>query len=70
VPSAPLPLSAFTHLALFADRVQKLRDARSEASKEIEEYKKAKEEEFKAFQASVRLHLFLDCVAFANDRLL
>ncbi|PPQ65482.1 hypothetical protein CVT26_000122 [Gymnopilus dilepis] len=33
-------------------RVQKLRDARSEASKEIEEYKKAKEEEFKAFQAS------------------
>ncbi|KAK0488763.1 H+-ATPase G subunit-domain-containing protein [Armillaria novae-zelandiae] len=33
-------------------RVQKLKDARSEASKEIEAYKKAKEEEFKAFEAS------------------
>jgi len=33
-------------------RVQKLKDARSEASKEIEEYKKAKEAEFKAFEAS------------------
>ena len=56
--SSPHPLSALAHVALSADRVQKLRDARSEASKEIEEYKKAKEEEFKAFQASVRLHLF------------
>lgn len=37
-----------------ADRVQKLKDARSEASKEIEEYKKAKEDEFKAFESSVR----------------
>ncbi|KAJ6581374.1 H+-ATPase G subunit-domain-containing protein [Mycena capillaripes] len=33
-------------------RVQKLKDARSEASKEIEEYKKAKEDEFKAFESS------------------
>ncbi|KAG7444314.1 V-type ATPase [Guyanagaster necrorhizus] len=33
-------------------RVQKLKDARSEASKEIEAYKKAKEAEFKAFEAS------------------
>ncbi|KAF7309702.1 V-type proton ATPase subunit G [Mycena indigotica] len=33
-------------------RVQKLKDARSEASKEIDEYKKAKEDEFKAFEAS------------------
>ncbi|KAF5375223.1 hypothetical protein D9758_000264 [Tetrapyrgos nigripes] len=33
-------------------RVQKLKDAHSEASKEIEEYKKAKEAEFKAFEAS------------------
>lgn len=37
-----------------ADRVQKLKDARTEASKEIEEYKKTKEQEFKAFEASVR----------------
>ncbi|KAJ3928161.1 MAG: H+-ATPase G subunit-domain-containing protein [Lentinula lateritia] len=33
-------------------RVQKLKDARSEATKEIEEYKKAKEAEFKKFEAS------------------
>ncbi|KAL0953603.1 hypothetical protein HGRIS_004811 [Hohenbuehelia grisea] len=33
-------------------RVQKLKDARSEATKEIEAYKKAKEDEFKAFEAS------------------
>lgn len=36
------------------DRTQKLKDARSEAAKEIEEYKKSKEEEFKAFQGAVR----------------
>jgi len=40
------------------DRIQKLKDARSEASKEIEEYKKSKETEFKAFEASVRNSLF------------
>ncbi|KAF9461198.1 H+-ATPase G subunit-domain-containing protein [Collybia nuda] len=33
-------------------RVQKLKDARSEATKEIEEYKKAKERDFKAFEQS------------------
>ncbi|KAF8552402.1 V-type ATPase [Imleria badia] len=33
-------------------RVQRLRDARSEASKEIDEYRHAKESEFKAFEAS------------------
>ncbi|KAF7770514.1 hypothetical protein Agabi119p4_6488 [Agaricus bisporus var. burnettii] len=33
-------------------RVQKLKDARTEAQKEIEEYKKAKESEFQAFNAS------------------
>jgi V-type H+-transporting ATPase subunit G len=37
-----------------SDRVQKLKDAQSEALKEIDEYKKAKEAEFKAFEASVR----------------
>lgn len=35
------------------DRVQKLKDARTEASKEIDDYKKAKEEEFKKFESSV-----------------
>lgn len=38
------------------DRVQRLKDARTEALKEIEEYKKAKEAEFKAFEASVSTH--------------
>jgi len=33
-------------------RVQKLKDAHAEASKEIDEYKKAKEQEFRAFEAS------------------
>lgn len=32
-----------------------MKDARSEAQKEIEEYKKQKEEEFKKFEAEVRL---------------
>ena len=36
------------------DRVQRLKDARSEAAKEIEAYKASKEQEFKAFEASVR----------------
>jgi hypothetical protein len=38
-----------------ADRVQRLKDARTEAAKEIEEYKKSKEAEFKAFEQSVCL---------------
>lgn len=38
----------------YLDRVQKLKDARNEAEKEIEEYKKAQEGDFKAFQDSVR----------------
>ncbi|ETW78991.1 vacuolar H+-ATPase V1 sector, subunit G [Heterobasidion irregulare TC 32-1] len=33
-------------------RVQRLKDARTEASKEIEEYKRSKELEFKAFENS------------------
>jgi len=32
--------------------VQRLKDARAEASKEIEQYKQAKEEEFRAFESS------------------
>ncbi|KAI0050977.1 V-type ATPase, partial [Auriscalpium vulgare] len=33
-------------------RVQRLKDARTEAQKEIDEYKKAKEAEFKAFEST------------------
>ena len=35
------------------DRVQKLKDARSEAAKEIEEYKAKKEAEYKNFESEV-----------------
>jgi len=38
-----------------ADRTQRLKDARSEATKEIEAYKALKEKEFKAYEASVRV---------------
>jgi hypothetical protein len=38
-----------------SDRVQKLKDARTEALKEIDEYKRAKDAEFKAFEASVSI---------------
>ena len=37
-----------------ADRIKKLKDARTQAQKEIDEYRKFKEEEFRAFEASVR----------------
>ena len=35
------------------DRVKRLKDARTEADEEIEAYRKAKEQEFSAFQSSV-----------------
>ena len=38
------------------DRVQKLKDARSEAAKEIEEYKAKKEAEHKKFESEVCLY--------------
>lgn len=40
-------------LASFADRTQKLKDARSEAAKEIEELKSKKEEEFQKYKKDV-----------------
>lgn len=46
--------SALLDLNLFIDRIQKLKDARTEATKEIEAYKRAKEQEFRAFEDSVR----------------
>lgn len=36
------------------DRTKRIRDAKSEAQKEIEEYRKQKEDEFKKFEAEVR----------------
>jgi hypothetical protein len=38
---------------LTTDRVQKLKDARTEAAKEIEEYKAQKEADFKRFESDV-----------------
>ena len=38
---------------ILPDRVQRLKDARTEAAKEIEAYRKVKEQEFSAFQSSV-----------------
>ena len=40
-------------LRVLTDRTQRLKDARSQATKEIEDYRTAKELEFKAFEASV-----------------
>ena len=42
------------HSSGCADRTQRLKDARSEAAKEIEAYKAQKEQEFKTYEASVR----------------
>jgi len=36
------------------DRTKRVKDAKTEAQKEIEEYRKKKEEEFKKFQSEVR----------------
>ena len=36
------------------DRTKRVKEARDEAKKEIDEYKKAKEEEFKKFESEVR----------------
>lgn len=40
-------------LQLLTDRVKRLKDARTEADEEIEAYRKAKDQEFSAFQSSV-----------------
>lgn len=36
------------------DRTKRVKDAKTEAQKEIEDYRKQKEEEFKKFEAEVR----------------
>lgn len=53
-PSPPQCLPS-KHTKLIVDRTQKVKDARSEAQKEIEEYKKQKENEFKEFESKVGL---------------
>lgn len=48
------PSRNLTSLTVSPDRLQRLKDARSEASREIEEYRQAKEADFKSFEALVR----------------
>lgn len=40
-----------------ADRTKRVKDAKSEAQKEIEDYRKQKDEEFKSFEQKVRPRL-------------
>ncbi|KAK2756074.1 hypothetical protein FQN54_005481 [Arachnomyces sp. PD_36] len=40
-----------TILSMLADRTKRVKDAKTEAQKEIEDYRKQKEEEFKKFEA-------------------
>src|ERR1700712_2994406 len=46
-------------IPLLSDRTKRVKDARSEAQKEIEEYRKNKEEEFKKFEAEVCFSILL-----------
>ena len=46
--------SPFTH-EWITDRTKRVKDARSEAQKEIDEYRESKESEFKDFEKEVRL---------------
>ena len=39
---------------MMIDRTKRIREAKSEAQKEIEEYRNQKEEEYKKFEAEVR----------------
>lgn len=54
---SPLVIHHSEHSSGCADRTQRLKDARSEATKEIEAYKAQKEHEFKAYEKSVRTYL-------------
>jgi F0F1-type ATP synthase membrane subunit b/b' len=46
-----------THLT-YEDRTKRVKDARSEAQKEIEEYKKEKEAEYQKFEKEVCMSLW------------
>lgn len=50
IPRCP---SSHRDCALSSDRVQKLKDARSEAAKEIEAYKVQKQKEYEAYESEV-----------------
>jgi len=50
-----LTASLVAQLYCSSDRVQRLKDARAEAAKEIERYKSQKDAEFKKFESEVSL---------------
>jgi hypothetical protein len=50
-----------------ADRTKRVKEARDEAKKEIEEYRKGKDDEFKKFEAEVRLLASLSALCY-NER--
>lgn len=47
---------------MIPDRTKRIKDAKSEAHKEIEEYRQQKEEEFKKFEGEVRIRLLHCCL--------
>lgn len=51
--SSVVALLLLSEVTLSLDRVQRLKDARSEASKEVEGYKMQKEQEYKVFESKV-----------------
>lgn len=52
-----------------ADRVQKLKEARAEAAKEIEDYRSQKDNEFERFEVEVRV-LLLRSIEFQTQKIL
>ena len=50
----PILISSFTLSLILVDRTQKVKDARSEAAKEVAAYKAQKEKDFKQFESAVR----------------
>ena len=44
---------------IWTDRTKRIRDAKSEAQKEIEEYRSQKENEYKKFEAEVSFETFI-----------
>ena len=51
--SVRCPILHLWHLANDSDRTKRVKDAKNEAQKEIEEYRKKKEEEYKKFESEV-----------------
>jgi hypothetical protein len=51
--------ASFTLSLILVDRTQKVKDARSEAAKEVEAYKAQKEKDFKQFESAVLLFIAL-----------